>query len=196
MLISDFTEHLRNIRHTFLLESRQLAKCSRPQTKTSLTLSWEFSITFTLLSEAVTSGPNSTHPAQQLEWSDNIWIFFKSPPAGAGGFDLLTPTTFDSKDVINKSFVDNLWAQRSNKVHICNDNDDIRTGTARPIVLWDHCASSPLSIRKTFPISAWRAFCSPSSTCSLHDSYAIWDHTELPSATDQSRWRTNWTWKS
>lgn len=28
------------------------------------TLSWEFSMTFTLLSEDVMSGPNSTHPAE------------------------------------------------------------------------------------------------------------------------------------
>lgn len=40
----------------------------------------------------------------------------------------------------------------------------------------------PLSMRKTFPISAWRALCSPSSTCSLHDSYAIWCQTQLPNS--------------
>lgn len=37
------------------------------------TLSWEFSMTFRLLSEDVTSGPNSTHPAEQMLWWDDTY---------------------------------------------------------------------------------------------------------------------------
>lgn len=43
-----------------------------------------------------------------------------SPPAA------LVPTTFDSKYIIHKSFIDNLWTQRSDVVHICKDNDNVR----------------------------------------------------------------------
>lgn len=32
-------------------------------------------------------------------------------------------TAFDSKYIIHESFIDDLWAQRSDEVHICKDND-------------------------------------------------------------------------
>lgn len=43
-----------------------------------------------------------------------------SPPAA------LVPTTFDSKYIIHESFIDDLWTQRSDIVHICKDNDNVR----------------------------------------------------------------------
>lgn len=47
----------------------------------SSTLSWEFSMTFTLLSDEVTSGPNSTHPAEHeaVMWHwhrENLTFYF------------------------------------------------------------------------------------------------------------------------
>ncbi len=93
-------------------------------------------------------------------------------------------TTFYSKYIIHESLIDNLWAQRSYKIHICKDKNNNNVMRDRlHSLMWStermtHVCFSPLSMRKTFPISAWRLLCSPSSTCSLHDSYAICYHTD------------------
>lgn len=63
MLVPDFVEDLRGFRrlakeHLPRTEEAQL-KCNWP------TLSWEFSMTFKLLSEEVMSGPNSTQPVEE-----------------------------------------------------------------------------------------------------------------------------------
>lgn len=41
---------------------------------------------------------------------------------------VLMRTAFDPKYIIDESFIDDLWAQRSDEVHICKHSEDIRTG--------------------------------------------------------------------
>lgn len=158
------------------------------------TLSWEFSMTFRLLSEDVTSGPNSTHPARkcydetthqiqilpsQLSEQGKQWSRWsgsknrhrfppEQPPPAA-----LIHTTFDSEYIIHESFINHLRAQRRDKVHICKENHSVSEQRKKIQSERRIQDPSPLSMRKTFPISAWRGLWSPSSTCSLQDSYAI-----------------------
>lgn len=86
--------------------------------------------------------------------------------------DSFIPTTFDPEYVIYESFINDLWAQRSDIVHICDDTlERIKCSSACCPEMEKKkkkvgCVS-PLSMRKTVPILASRLFCSPSSTCSL-----------------------------
>lgn len=76
-------------------------------------------MTFRLLSEEVTSEPNSTHPAEQttlLLLPVSVIVTQRSSAGGGGGGQ--QPTAFNSKYIIHQSFIDDLRAQRRDEVHI------------------------------------------------------------------------------
>lgn len=63
MLVPNFVEDLQGFR---CLAKEHLPRKEEEQLKWNrLTLSWEFSMTFKLLSEEVISGPNSTQPVEE-----------------------------------------------------------------------------------------------------------------------------------
>lgn len=84
-----------------------------------------------------------------------------SPPAA------LIPTTFDSKYIIHESFIDNLWTQRSNIVHICKDNDNIREDRKHHIACYPlregHAASHLCQLEKPFLCKPYQLFVLPAS---------------------------------
>lgn len=65
--------------------------------------------------------------------------------------DRLVLTTFDSKYIIHESFIDNLWAQRSDKVHICKSTMTMsgrKERAAQQVIHWEKDTRLLTSVNK------------------------------------------------